>query len=81
MTQERLAWDLEVNKGYLSRCERGLRLPSLSFLVAVAKRLRVEVRDLFIFPDQSALAGAMELVRKHGARFAARVVDQAKRKP
>lgn len=81
LTQERLAWDLESNKGYLSRVERGERLPSIDFLVAVARRLGVEVRDLFLAPERSPQDEAMELVRKRGPRFAAQVIESARKSP
>ena len=64
LTQERLAWEAGFrSKGYLSRIEAGLRLPSLDALDKIAQRLGVEVRDLLIFPERSRLDRAMEALR------------------
>ena len=49
VTQERLAWDCDLDKGYLSQVEAGKRLPSLVVLSALAKRLEVELADLVGF--------------------------------
>lgn len=49
ITQERLAWDCDLDKGYLSQVEAGKRLPSLAVLGALAKRLEVELADLVGF--------------------------------
>jgi transcriptional regulator with XRE-family HTH domain len=69
ITQEKLAWEAGLeSKGYLSRIESGQRLPSLETLDRLARRLGVEVRDLFIFPSRGPVDEAMEAVRlgKHG---------------
>ncbi|MFI5299622.1 MAG: helix-turn-helix domain-containing protein [Polyangiales bacterium] len=49
VTQERLAWACEIDKGYLSQIESGKRLPSLAVLVLVARQLKVEIADLVAF--------------------------------
>jgi transcriptional regulator with XRE-family HTH domain len=65
LTQERLAWEAGLSsKGYLSRIERGERLPSLVVTEKIAHRLAVEVRDLFIFPDRGDVDAAMERIRR-----------------
>lgn len=46
MTQERLAWDCELDKGYLSQVESGKRLPSVAVLQEIAERLGVELADV-----------------------------------
>ena len=75
LTQERLAWEADLSsKGYLSRIESGERLPSLDVLGRLAKRLRVEIRDLFIFGEDE-VASAMERVRKEGRTLARRVLE------
>ncbi len=39
LTQEALAWDCDLDKGYLSHVEAGRRLPSLVVVFALATRL------------------------------------------
>src|SRR5262245_35672030 len=64
ITQEKLAWEAGLeSKGYLSRIESGQRLPSLETLERLARRLGVEVRDLFIVPERGPVDEAMEAVR------------------
>ena len=46
ITQERLAWDCDLAKPYMSQIEAGKRLPSVAVLDAIAKRLSVEMADL-----------------------------------
>ncbi len=81
LTQEKCAWEAGLSsKGYLSRIESGERLPSLVVLQRLAKRLRVKVRDLFIFPDADPVSEAMEHVRVSGDEFAREVVASARAK-
>ncbi len=42
LTQEALAWDCDLDKGYLSNVESGRRLPSLVVVFALAKRIGCE---------------------------------------
>lgn len=82
LTQEQLAWQADLaSKGYLSRIESGQRLPSLDVLERLARCLRVEPRDLLLFPDTSRLAEAMELTRLGGELAASRVIDLLGRAP
>jgi len=46
LTQERLAWDCDLGKGYLSQVEAGKRLPSLAVLSAIAGRIGVSLRTV-----------------------------------
>jgi transcriptional regulator with XRE-family HTH domain len=46
ITQERLAWDCDLDKGYVSQVEAGKRVPSVPVLHLLAKRLKVEVADI-----------------------------------
>lgn len=46
VTQERFAWDCDLDKGYVSQVESGKRLPSIQVLFSFAKRLEVEPADL-----------------------------------
>jgi transcriptional regulator with XRE-family HTH domain len=47
MTAEKLAYENDLSKGYLSDIENGKRLPSLKLLDKIAKALDVDIRDLF----------------------------------
>jgi transcriptional regulator with XRE-family HTH domain len=49
MTSERLAYENDLSKGYLSDIENGKRLPSLKTLEKIAKALRVKLKELFDF--------------------------------
>jgi transcriptional regulator with XRE-family HTH domain len=49
LTQERCAWEAGLSKAYLSQIEAGKRLPSLPTLSALARRLGVEMSELFVF--------------------------------
>ena len=76
MTQETLAWEAGFkSKGYLSRIESGQRLPSVDVLDRIARRLSVEVRDLFVFPDHGPVAAAMDVVRRAGPDVAPKVIE------
>lgn len=46
ITQERLAWECDLSKPYLSQVEAGKRLPSVAVLGAIADRLGLELADL-----------------------------------
>jgi transcriptional regulator with XRE-family HTH domain len=46
LTQERLAWDCDLGKGYPSQVEAGKRLPSLAVLSAIAGRIGVSLRTV-----------------------------------
>jgi transcriptional regulator with XRE-family HTH domain len=46
ITQERLAWDCDLDKGYLSQVESGKRLPSVPVLFQLAHRLGVQAADI-----------------------------------
>jgi transcriptional regulator with XRE-family HTH domain len=47
ITAEKLAYENDVSKGYLSDVENGKKLPSLSFLNMLAKALSVQLKELF----------------------------------
>lgn len=46
LTQERLAWDCDLAKPYLSQIEAGKRLPSVGVLALIARRLNCELSDI-----------------------------------
>lgn len=47
MTQEKLAYENDFSKGYLSDIESGKKLPSLQLLEKIAESLEVDIKDLF----------------------------------
>lgn len=48
LTQEALAWDCEVSKGFLSRVESGRAAASLDTAIRLADRLGLELFELFL---------------------------------
>ena len=46
LTQENLAFDIGVDRTYISAIEQGLKSPSLYCLYAMAQRFGVELKDL-----------------------------------
>jgi len=46
ITQERLAWDCDLDKGFLSQIENGKRMPSVPVIFQLAERLGVEAADI-----------------------------------
>lgn len=55
-TQEQLAEMLDVSVGWVSRIERGVRVPNLPFLFRVGKVLHVPVSELL--PPEGKVARA-----------------------
>jgi transcriptional regulator with XRE-family HTH domain len=49
MTSERLAYENDISKGYLSDIENGKRVPSVTLLDQIARALDVRLKDLFDF--------------------------------
>jgi transcriptional regulator with XRE-family HTH domain len=47
LTSERLAYENDVSKGYLSDIESGKKLPSLKMLEKLARALKVDIKELF----------------------------------
>ena len=64
LTQERLAWECDLDKGYVSQIEAGKRLPSLPVLQALAKRLGVELADIAGFNLRSARVRLLDAARR-----------------
>ena len=46
ITQERLAWDCDLDKGFLSQVESGKRMPSIPVIFQLAERLGVQAADI-----------------------------------
>jgi transcriptional regulator with XRE-family HTH domain len=81
-TQERLAERIDINPKYLSSIERGEENPTLDLLIRVAKGLRVELYELFMFeaegsPDQlrQRLSGLLAEVPADELRQMVRVLE------
>ena len=71
MTQEQLAYGDEGDlnsKGYLSDIESGRRLPSLTALIEIARRLGVEPFELLVFPNLNEPHIAVEAVLERQRR-------------
>jgi len=49
-SQEQLAFDADVDQGYISRIERGQENPTVSMLDRIAKALNVATADLLAQP-------------------------------
>ena len=49
ITQENLAFDLGVDRTYISYIERGKRNPSLYMLYKISKALKMHIKELFLF--------------------------------
>jgi transcriptional regulator with XRE-family HTH domain len=54
LTQEQLAEKANISLNFLNLIERGLRAPSFDKLERLAKVLKVDVSELFIFPPAPA---------------------------
>ena len=52
MSQEELGARSDLNRGYISDIERGLRNPSLKVIDRVAKALGMELDELFAQSDK-----------------------------
>lgn len=46
VTQEKLAWDCDLDKGFMSQVESGKRMPSVPVIFQLADRLGVEAADI-----------------------------------
>lgn len=64
ITQERLAWECDLDKGYVSQVESGKRVPSLQVLFALAKRLDVEPADLLALDHTKPRLQLLEAARR-----------------
>ena len=58
ITQETLAWDCALDRGYIGHIEAGRKLPSLPVLHAIARRLDADLLDVVsavVSPERGAL--------------------------
>jgi transcriptional regulator with XRE-family HTH domain len=64
LTLEALAYESDLgSKGHLSDLEKGLAVPTIVTLQAIAERLGVEVLDLVTFPGDSPRHGVVDATR------------------
>lgn len=63
ITQERLAWDCDLDRAYVGHIEAGRRLPSVPVLAQIAKRLAVDILDVMAAIGSEDLASLLEGVR------------------
>ena len=71
ITQETLAWDCSVDRGYVGHIERGDTVPSVPVLAQIARRLGVEVVDIVGVvgsPERAALLVAVRRKDKEAVR-------------
>ena len=76
LTQERLAWDCELDKGYLSQVEAGKRMPSLPVLFDLAKHLQLEVADFVGFDLESPRLRLLDAARRNDVGELARLLER-----
>jgi transcriptional regulator with XRE-family HTH domain len=55
LSQERLAYDAEVDRSYLGGLERGEENPTVDILDRLAKTLSVSISELFVSPGKGSL--------------------------
>ena len=65
LTQEKLAWECELSKPYLSQIEAGKRMPSIAVLGAVAKRLGILIADIVALEPNEPRLRLLEAARHH----------------
>jgi len=63
-TQERLAWDCDIAKGYLSHVEAGRNLPSVAVLATLAARLGAGLIDLVAVEADEPYLALLDAARK-----------------
>lgn len=51
MTAEKLAWDSDLSKSYVSMIENGHRFPTLPTLLKFSQLLHVHIREFLDFPE------------------------------
>ena len=49
ITQEKVALDADLNRAYIGYIERGERKPSVETLEKIAKVLKIDLKELFVF--------------------------------
>ena len=79
ITQERLAWDCELDKGYLSQVEAGKRMPSVPVLSDLAQYLRLEMADLVGFDLERPRLRLLDAARRGDEGELERIVEGLRR--
>ena len=64
ITQETLAWDCVLDRGYVGHIEAGRKLPSLTVLALIGKRLDADLLDIVSAAVDEDRAELLEAVRK-----------------
>jgi transcriptional regulator with XRE-family HTH domain len=54
LSQERLAFDAEVDRSYVGGLERGEENPTVDLLGRLARTLKVPISELFVSPPRGA---------------------------
>ncbi len=78
LTLEKLAWECDLSKPYLSQIESGKRLPSLTVLHALAERLDVELAELVAFDLDEPRLALLEATRRHEWKTAGGILRRLK---
>jgi transcriptional regulator with XRE-family HTH domain len=76
VTQERLAWACDLNKGYMSQLEAGKHTPSVPVLYALAKRLGVDLGDLVCYDLGRPHHRLLDALRRGDLEAARRVLAE-----
>ena len=64
LTQEKLAYEIEMSKGFVSDIEKGLARPTVHSLQRFANRLEVDLLDLVTFEEQSPRQALVDATRR-----------------
>jgi transcriptional regulator with XRE-family HTH domain len=64
LTPERLAWNCDLDKGFLSQVESGKRMPSVAVLLRLARRLKVEVADVVAYDKDHPRLQLLDAARR-----------------
>ena len=59
LTQQKLAYELNVSVSFLSNIERGIKKPQPDLLEKLAQTLSVPGDELFFFPDKEQKTASM----------------------
>lgn len=77
ITQETLAWDSDLAKGYLSQVEAGKRTPSVPALFALAARLGLQAADLVALDLEHPRLRLLDAARRGNPNEARRALREA----
>ena len=79
ITQERLAWDCELDKGYLSQVEAGKRMPSVPVLFDLAQYLSLEMADLVGFDLEKPRLRLLDAARRGDVSDVTKLAERLRR--